>query len=354
MFDFNPAANLDAGPNFTLSDGQQKSYDVDPGTYTVDELAESGWDLTSISCDDANSTGTGNSTATFNVEAGETVTCTFNNARLGDISGKKYYDSNTNGQLDAGEPGIPNWPITFTGTDSGTVTTGAGGSFATSLLPGSYLLAEKVANSPWIQTGNLVDQTSASGGSSATLANKKYNLTITGGGSITGLNFGNVCLGAGGGLTLGYWSNKNGQAQIGADDLAMLRALNLRNANGSNFDPTTKAQVKTWLLSATATNMAYMLSAQLAAMELNVFNGKVSGSSLIYAPGTQSANANGFATVNAVMAEANAELGAHGVAVNSGAIRTYQEALKNALDRANNNLNFVQSGPSKCPAPIFP
>ena len=55
----------------------------------------------------------------------------------------------------------------------------------------------------------------------------------------------------------------------------MLRNLNLRNADGSNFDPTTPAQVKTWLSKATATNMAYMLSAQLAAMALNVNNGKV-------------------------------------------------------------------------------
>ena len=36
--------------------------------------------------------------------------------------------------------------------------------------------------------------------------------------------------------------------------------------------------------------MAYMLSVQLAAMELNVFNGNVSGSALISAPGTASAN----------------------------------------------------------------
>jgi hypothetical protein len=91
--------------------------------------------------------------------------------------------------------------------------------------------------------------------------------------------------------------------------------------------------------------MAYMLSAQLAAMELNVFNGKVAGGSLIYAPGATSANSLGFATVNAVMAEADASLGANGLTVASGATRTYQEALKNALDRANNNLNFVQATP---------
>jgi hypothetical protein len=97
--------------------------------------------------------------------------------------------------------------------------------------------------------------------------------------------------------------------------------------------------------------MAYMLSAQLAAMELNVNNGKVSGGSIIYAPGTTSANSFGFASVSAVMAEANTELGLHGYVVASGPTRTYQEALKNALDKANNNLNFVQSGPCAFTSP---
>ena len=164
-------------------------------------------------------------------------------------------------------------------------------------------------------------------------------------GTTMNVEFGNVCLGAGGGLTLGFWSNKNGQALTGADDLCMLVKLNLRNVDGSNFDPTVYTPFRTWLLSATAVNMAYMLSAQLAAMELNVFNAKVNGSALIYAPGATSANALGFATVNAVMVEANASLGANGCTVAAGAVRSYQEALKNALDRANNNLTFVQSTP---------
>ena len=47
------------------------------------------------------------------------------------------------------------------------------------------------------------------------------------------------------------------------------------------------------------------------------------------------------------MAEANTSLGANGDTTATGATRTYQEALKNALDKANNNLNFVQSSP--CP-----
>lgn len=91
------------------------------------------------------------------------------------------------------------------------------------------------------------------------------------------VKFGNVCLGAGGGRTLGFWSNKNGQALFGVDDLALMVNLNLRNANGSDFNPGNYTAFRTWLLGAKATNMAYMLSAQLSAMELNVLNGKVNG-----------------------------------------------------------------------------
>lgn len=92
---------------------------------------------------------------------------------------------------------------------------------------------------------------------------------------------------------------------------------------------------RNWLLSATATNMAYMLSAQLAAMELNVEAGFVNGGALVYAPGTNSANGLGFTTISDLMAEANAELTLHGIALAGDSWRSYQEALKNALDKAN-------------------
>lgn len=171
---------------------------------------------------------------------------------------------------------------------------------------------------------------------SATLANAGDTVTV---------EFGNVCVGAGGGLTLGFWSNKNGAALFTPADLAALVALNLRDGSGANFDPASYAAFRTWLLNATATNMAYMLSAQMSAMTLNVAHGFVSGSALIYAPGATSANPAGFATVSAVLGEANASLGANGLVLSGNPVRTYQEALKNALDNANNNLNFVQATP---------
>ncbi len=166
------------------------------------------------------------------------------------------------------------------------------------------------------------------------------------------VEFGNLCLGAGGGKTLGFWSNRNGMNTM-ADggtllpELALLSSYNLRDATGANFDPTGYTQFRSWLLGATATNMAYMLSAQLSAMVLNVEAGLVPGGALIYAPGTTSANALGFATVSSVMAEANSSLGLYGLTPAGHPQRAYQEALKNALDNANNNLTFVQ--PAPCP-----
>jgi hypothetical protein len=260
---------------------------------------------------------------------------------------RKYYDADADGQHDPGEVYLDNWKfhiqdnidwIRFTPVDM-------------VLDPDEYSVSEfKPNETNWIGTdiGTVPNDPQTNMPTKHYLLADKDDVTA---------EFGNVCVGAGGGKTLGFWSNNNGQAKMNDDgsmepELLMLRNLNLRNANGSDFNPTTYAQFRTWLLSANATNMAYMLSAQLAAMELNVEGGLVNGGALIYAPGATNANALGFATVNAVRAEANTSLGNNGNTTAAGADRTYQEALKNALDKANNNLNFVQSSP--CPYTFAP
>ena len=71
----------------TISDGDTLELLVEPGTYTMTESAKTGWDLTSISCNDANSTGNvGTRTATFIVASEETVKCTFTNTKQGKIT----------------------------------------------------------------------------------------------------------------------------------------------------------------------------------------------------------------------------------------------------------------------------
>jgi hypothetical protein len=288
---------------------------------------------------------------------------------FGTLSGAKYYDANMNGQRDPSEAGIANWAIDYTDGAADTLLTDSHGEFSVNLSPDIYTFAEEQATnttgSPfflpvWHQTGNTVDQTDDSAGLAGEIstlnADKSYSVTVVNGGITSGLLFGNVCLGGnGGGLTLGFWSNKNGQALETAGDFTMLTGLYLRNANGSDRDFTdtlakNKTALNSWLLNATATNMAYMLSAQLAAMELNVAHTSAIGSELIWVGGT----INAFMTVNQVMTLANASLQANAITVPSGTARSYQEMLKSALDAGNNNVNFVQPDPTKCPAPAFP
>ena len=250
----------------------------------------------------------------------------------------KFYDTNTNGSKDPTEVEITGWEVIV----------GAQATFPSVVetkltpvnivvSPGCYTAQEGDATS-WIHTSPKIDSKEVVAGGTATIS------------------FGNVCLGAGGGLTLGFWSNKNGQALITSTDLRHLRDdFCLRNADGSEFNPTTNAQVKSFLLGATATNMANMLSAQLTAMYLNVAHGFVNGNAFVLGGLNPSGcsvpvNANGFITVNALIADAAAELCTSGVVLSGNPERACQEFKKTTLDKANNNLNFVQ-GPGVCPIP---
>jgi hypothetical protein len=83
-----------------------------------------------------------------------------------------------------------------------------------------------------------------------------------------------------------------------------------------DFNPATPKALSDWSLNATASNMAYMLSTQLASMELNVRHGSVNGNALVHAPAlltyaTAGLNSNGFITVNDLMAAAAAEVLVH-------------------------------------------
>jgi hypothetical protein len=264
------------------------------------------------------------------------------------ITGSKYYDRNTNGSRDSGEVSIASWKIdvTFTGSSSAntvstfTNTAGQWGVVVPSGTNSILACEEMPVGSTYIQTGPIPNTVSGVANATATRCWTVSDLSS----DINGLDFGNVCLAGGGGLTLGFWSNRNGQALVSSADLTFLSSLNLRNADGRAFDPGNYSALKTWLLNATATNMSYMLSAQLAAMELNVAHGFVNSSAMIYAP-LSASNQNGFASIGNLMAEANAALSTNTVVLSGNPARPYLEALKNYLDAANNNTNFVQSGP---------
>jgi hypothetical protein len=163
-----------------------------------------------------------------------------------------------------------------------------------------------------------------------------------------------VCGRIGNGFTLGFWSNNNGRSVLCAHDPAW---RNLLNGNGGgNYlrkgptgtlyaVPTTgtcnnaHANFSSWLLAATATNMSYMLSAQLAATQLNVAYKNMNGSACV-------AGIDGNAiSINNLIANAIAFLKLNGNTTAAGALRNTATAYKNIFDGLNNNLVNAVPGP---------
>jgi hypothetical protein len=164
------------------------------------------------------------------------------------------------------------------------------------------------------------------------------------------VTFGNVCVGEGGANDSAFWVGRDSWVVTTPADLTFLSSLSLRNANGTDFNPATTKALSNWLAKATATNMAYPLSAQLAAMELNVRHTYVNGSAMVYAPGllpysTPGLNSAGFISINDLMTAAAAEVLAHSLTTSGSPYRALQQALKDSLEDANNNKSFTQSSP---------
>jgi hypothetical protein len=261
------------------------------------------------------------------------------------VSGYKYYDKDGSGTVSAGDIPLPGWAINGS-NGLGSACTNSGGSYGFVLLPysGPFTLSEAMpAETNWVATGVEGSQTVGPVGQT---------------GDVTGPTFLNACTGAGGGLSLGFWSNQNGEkiltgtstgsALLGGNT-SLLTPLHLKDASGNDYDPAPSySSFKSWLLGGTATNMAYMLSVQLATMELAVYNSKVSGASMVYAPALATyglTTPGGFISITALMGAADTELGLHGLTPAGDPNRVYQETLKNVLDAANNNRNFLQAGP---------
>ena len=159
--------------------GQITVNDLAPGTYTATETATAGWSLAGISCNDANSTGdTATRTATFNLEAGETVTCTFDNTQLGTIVVEKQTD-----------PDGATQSFTFTGDAAGSIQDN-GQITVNNLAPGTYTTTEAVT-AGWSLTGITCDDANSTGDTASRTAT--FNLEA---GETVTCTFNNTQLGA--------------------------------------------------------------------------------------------------------------------------------------------------------------
>ena len=90
--------------------------------------------------------------------------------------------------------------------------------------------------------------------------------------------------------------------------------------------------------SATATNMVYMLSAQLGALELDVYFQKVDGAAFDLCSGS---------TVSFLIAQPCGQLHDNPITLSGNPLHAKQEHLKNRVDAINNNGPVVPASP--CP-----
>jgi hypothetical protein len=119
--------------------------------------------------------------------------------------------------------------------------------------------------------------------------------------------------------------------------VTLLNSSSLRNANGSIKTFTSSySDFRTWLLGATATNMAYMLSAQLATLKLDV--------NFLYVDGN-AYDLCSSSTVNGLITTACDQLAMDGNTVSGNPTRVAQEMLKNCIDAINNNGAVVPVTP---------
>lgn len=306
---------------------------------------------------------------------------------LGSIKGYKFYD----GDLSHGfNPPIDTplscWVIQLWEVDvvtgipelHTTLRTNSDGSYEFPLLSaGTYIVREVMPiDLNWIQTAPL---------DSATDLNPLDNVFVTSlGGAFTvvltevdeivptadGVNFGNVYVTpATGGFTLGYWSNKNGQAVLSGKDPAwrnLLNALCLVKANGSAFDvslgsfSSSYTGFRTWLLNANAVNMAYMLSAQLTATVLDTNYKGLNSNTIVYLPISKAAcfgSGSQFVKIGDVISTASALLCSDGYTPSGDPNRAAQGCVKDILDGINNNLFPFLSptpGPIDYPVDLYP
>ncbi|MBL8339550.1 MAG: pre-peptidase C-terminal domain-containing protein, partial [Rhodoferax sp.] len=138
---------LDAGEISTVTqeDGSYSFIDLDPGSYTVREVAQAGWLQTTPS-------------QVVSVVSGAATTgIDLGNFALAQIGGQVFSDTNANGVLDDGETGLAGWTLTLdqgsNGSIEATTTTDAYGFYRfTGVGPGVYTVLQ-VSQAGWLQTG---------------------------------------------------------------------------------------------------------------------------------------------------------------------------------------------------------
>ena len=156
LFDFE--ASYDADGFQLQGGGENDSGALVPGTYSVSEKVPAGWDLDDVGCSD------GSLASKIELEAGETVTCTFTNVQRGKIIVKKVTDPKDSTQL---------FDFEASYDADGFQLQGGGENDSGALVPGDYSVSEKVP------AGWDLDDVGCSDGSLASKIELQAGETVT-------------------------------------------------------------------------------------------------------------------------------------------------------------------------------
>jgi len=239
----------------------------------------------------------------------------------GDVKGSVFEDVNGNGQRDAGEAGLAGWEVRLVdSTTAIATTTDALGNYCFVDVGAGSFTTELTLQSGYSATTSIANTVEATACADSDGRDFGVNMTVS------------LSCDA---RTIGYWRNKHGRNIVQQlNILPLLPGLCIVDESGSYVSFASINEYKAWLQGANSVNMAYMLSAQLVAMHNNVRAFFVDGNCVVNDPQV------GVISINMLMAEALASLCLHPLTLSGSAQRAQQEALKNALDRANNNQNW--------------
>jgi hypothetical protein len=316
-----------------------------PGTYTFTEVQQTGFTQTyggtySITVDDDGLITSGSATGND-----------FGNFENYCVDVHKFVDINGDGIENGGDGGVAGIDITVWVDSNGDTVVDAGESHSgTTDENGNFEVCD-------IGPGAVVvtEDLSASAFTWANVSSGNTSFTGTSGEDQSTF-FGNILCNAGIAKTIGFWANNSektlGQILTLNNDLdagGITNALygTTGFATGVNEFISFKA-FRSWILGASAKNMSYMLSAQLAGAALNVGSGMASAYTLVTVTAAQDALITSATTlvdgqyvvqINDIIAEANAALLLTQTAEN----RSYLEALKTILDSFNNMTNWYDS-----------
>ncbi|MFI5378499.1 MAG: SdrD B-like domain-containing protein [Tepidisphaerales bacterium] len=224
--DANGNGQLDPGETsqVTAANGSYSFTGLPAGTYAVRIVEQPGYQATSP-------------VGGFNlvpVQSGTAATAiNFGNFQLGSISGQVFNDTNGNGQLDTGEPGLAGWTVYLDANNNGqldpgettAITNSAGNYSFTGLASGTYIV--RAVEPPGYQL------TRPAAGS--------YSVPVQSGAAATGRNFGSFQLGSISGEVFTD-TNGNGQLDAGETGLSGWTVYLDTNGNGT-LDPGETSQL---------------------------------------------------------------------------------------------------------------